>query len=155
MTPQEFETLPIQVSDGGAATFRLSFSASLPGTVASGGDPTNGPWSGSHQRRAVVSHGILIDGVTIGRFDLSGGGLTEFQPGTDSIAEFKVLKPKLRRIREHRRRNHQLYLQFGTNQFHGLLFEYLQVLLANAGRCVPRGVSGHAKDNVKENDLWI
>ena len=152
VTPQEFETLPIQVSDGGRDLQSFIFS-SLPGTVASGGDPTNGPWSGSINGGQLFSHEILIDGVTIGRFDLSGGGLTEFQPGTDSIAEFKVQSSNY--SAEYGNTGGgvaNFTYKSGTNQFHGLLFEYLKNPVANAAGVFPGAFPGTPKDNVKENN---
>jgi len=153
VTPQEFETFPIQVSDGGRDLQSIIFS-SLPGTVASGGDPTNGPWSGSINGGQLFSHEILIDGVTIGRFDLSGGGLTEFQPGTDSIAEFKVQSSNY--SAEYGNTGGgvaNFTYKSGTNQFHGLLFEYLKNPVANAAGVFPGAFPGTPKDNVKENNF--
>src|SRR5215813_1763907 len=77
ITPQEFQTLPIEVSDGGRQLQTFIFT-SLPGTV---GDTFAGSINGGQ----LFSHEILIDGVTIGRYDLSGGSLDEFSPGTDAI----------------------------------------------------------------------
>jgi len=82
VSPQEFETLPIEVGDGGRQLQTFIFT-SLPGTAG-------GTFSGSINGGQLFSHEILIDGVTIGRYDLSGGSLDEFSPGTDSIGEFKV-----------------------------------------------------------------
>ena len=101
VSPQEFETLPIEVGDGGRQLQTFIFT-SLPGTA---GDTFSGSINGGQ----LFSHEILIDGVTIGRYDLSGGSLDEFSPGTDSIAEFKVQDVQLfSRIRRNRRRNRQL-----------------------------------------------
>src|SRR3989449_6943742 len=82
VSPQEFETLPIEVGDGGRQLQTFIFT-SLPGAV---GDTFAGSINGGQ----LFSHEILIDGVTIGRYDLSGGSLDEFSPGTDAIGEFKV-----------------------------------------------------------------
>src|SRR5215469_17633867 len=65
VNPQEFETLPIQVSDGGRQLQTFIFT-SLHGTA---GDTFSGSINGGQ----LFSHEILIDGVTIGRYDLSGG----------------------------------------------------------------------------------
>ena len=82
VSAEEFETLPIEVGDGGRQLQTFIFT-SLPGTV---GDTFSGSINGGQ----LFSHEILIDGVTIGRYDLSGGSLDEFSPGTDAIGEFKV-----------------------------------------------------------------
>src|SRR5690348_4378808 len=115
--PQEFETLPIEVGDGGRQLQTFIFT-SLPGTV---GDTFSGSINGGQ----LFSHEILIDGVTIGRYDLSGGSLDEFSPGTDSIGEFKVQMTNYSaEYGETGGGIANFVMKSGTNQFHGTAFEY-------------------------------
>src|SRR5438552_17362485 len=62
VSPQEFETLPIEVGDGGRQLQTFIFT-SLPGAV---GDTFAGSINGSQ----LFSHQILIDGCLISRYDL-------------------------------------------------------------------------------------
>ena len=145
VSAQEFETLPIEVGDGGRQLQTFIFT-SLPGTVG-------GTFAGSINGGQLFSHEILIDGVTIGRYDLSGGGLDEFSPGTDSIGEFKVqMSNYSAEYGETGGGIANFVYKSGTNQFHGTLFEYNKNpvfnaagVLANAGQA-PKG-------NQKENNF--
>ena len=141
VSPQEFETLPIEVGDGGRQLQTFIFT-SLPGAV---GDTFSGSINGGQ----LFSHEILIDGVTIGRYDLSGGSLDEFSPGTDSIAEFKVQTSNYSaEYGETGGGIANFSYKSGTNDFHGTLFEYNKNPVFNA-----TGVFGPPKDNQKENNF--
>ena len=145
VSPDEFETLPIEVGDGGRQLQTFIFT-SLPGTV---GDTFAGSINGGQ----LFSHEILIDGVTIGRYDVSGGSLDEFSPGTDAIGEFKVQTSNYSaEYGETGGGIANFSYKSGTNDFHGSLFEYNKNpvfnaagLLANAGRA--------PKSNQKENNF--
>ena len=141
VSPDEFETLPIEVGDGGRQLQTFIFS-SLPGTV---GDTFSGSINGGQ----LFSHEILIDGVTIGRYDLSGGSLDEFSPGTDAIGEFKVQTSNYSaEYGETGGGIANFSYKSGTNDFHGTLFEYNKNPMFNA-----TGVFGPPKDNQKENNF--
>src|SRR5215469_4061418 len=139
--PDEFETLPIEVGDGGRQLQTFIFT-SLPGTV---GDTFSGSINGGQ----LFSHEILIDGVTIGRYDLSGGSLDEFSPGTDAIGEFKVQTSNYSaEYGETGGGVANFSYKSGTNEFHGSLFEYNKNPVFNA-----TVVFGPPKDNEKENNF--
>ncbi|MBZ5546151.1 MAG: carboxypeptidase-like regulatory domain-containing protein, partial [Acidobacteriia bacterium] len=124
LSPQEFQTLPIQVDDGGRQPQSFIFS-SLPGT-------TGDAWSGSINGGQEFSHQILIDGITIGRYDLSGGSMAEYSPSTDAIGEFKVQANSY--SAEYGGTSSAIVnfsLKSGTNQFHGTAFEYNKNPVAN------------------------
>ena len=141
VSPQEFETLPIEVGDGGRQLQTFIFT-SLPGTA---GDTFSGSINGGQ----LFSHEILIDGVTIGRYDLSGGSLDEFSPGTDAIGEFKVQTSNYSaEFGETGGGIANFTYKSGTNDFHGSLFEYNKNPVFNA-----TGVFGPPKDNQKENNF--
>ena len=145
VNPQEFETLPIQVSDGGRQLQTFIFT-SLPGTA---GDTFSGSINGGQ----LFSHEILIDGVTIGRYDLSGGSLDEFSPGTDSIAEFKVQTSNYSaEYGETGGGIANFSYKSGTNDFHGSLFEYNKNPVFNAAGVLVDTFGGQ-KNNEKENNF--
>ena len=145
VSPQEYETLPVELSDGGRALQTFIFT-SLPGTA---GDTFSGSINGGQ----LFSHEILIDGVTIGRYDLSGGSLDEFSPGTDSIAEFKVqMSNYSAEYGETGGGIANFSYKSGTNDFHGTLFEYNKNPVFNAAG-VLADTFGTPKDNEKENNF--
>jgi hypothetical protein len=145
VSPQEFETLPVEVGDGGRQLQTFIFT-SLPGTV---GDTFSGSINGGQ----LFSHEILIDGVTIGRYDLSGGSLDEFSPGTDSIAEFKVQSSNYSaEYGETGGGIANFTYKSGTNDFHGTLFEYNKNPVFNAAGVLVDTFGGQ-KDNQKENNF--
>src|SRR5438552_5132948 len=146
VTAQEFETFPIEVSDGGRQLQTFIFT-SLPGTV---GDTLAGSINGGQ----LFSHEILIDGVTIGRYDLSGGSLDEFSPGTDAIGEFKVQTSNYSaEYGETGGGIANFSYKSGTNDFHGTLFEYNKNPVFNAAGAVVNANPGTPKDNEKENNF--
>jgi len=145
VTPEEFEALPVELGDGGRDLQTFIFS-SMPGTIGSS-------WSGSINGGQLFSHEIMIDGVSIGRYDLSGGGLTETQPGTDSIAEFKVQSSNYSaEFGDTGGGVANFTYKSGTNQFHGSAFEYLYNPVFNAAGELANAYHT-AKDNTKENDF--
>jgi hypothetical protein len=145
MTPDEFQLLPIEVDDGGRNPQTFIFT-SLPGTV---GDT----WSGSINGGQLFSHEILIDGVTIGRYDLQGGSMDEYSPGTDSIGEFKVqMSNYSAEYGETGGGIANFSMKSGTNSFHGTAFEYNKNPVFNAAGLVANATGG-LKDNEKENNF--
>jgi len=145
VTPLEFQTLPIQVGDGGRNPQTFIFS-SLPGTS---GDTFSGSINGGQ----LFSHEILIDGVTLGRYDLAGGGMDEYSPGTDAIGEFKVQMTNYSaEYGETGGGIANFSLKSGTNQFHGTAFEYNKNPVFNAAGLLANAF-GTPKDNQKENNF--
>ena len=145
VSPQEYETLPVELGDGGRALQTFIFT-SLPGTA---GDTFSGSINGGQ----LFSHEILIDGVTIGRYDLSGGSLDEFSPGTDAISEFKVqMSNYSAEYGETGGGIANFSYKSGTNDFHGTLFEYNKNPVFNAAGVVA-DTFGTPKDNQKENNF--
>jgi carboxypeptidase family protein/TonB-dependent receptor-like protein len=145
VSPQEYETLPVILDDGGRALQSFIF-RSLPGT-------TGDTFSGSINGGQLFSHEILIDGVTIGRYDLSGGSLDEFSPGTDAISEFKVQTSNYSaEYGETGGGIANFSYKSGTNDFHGTLFEYNKNPVFNAAG-VLADTFRTPKDNEKENNF--
>jgi len=79
---REVHAWPILVSDGTRQLQDFIFRA-MPGTQGNG-------FAGSINGGQAYSHEILIDGITLGRFDLNGGSNAEFTPTMDAVSEFKL-----------------------------------------------------------------
>jgi hypothetical protein len=79
---EEYKSWPIFLDDGQRQIQSFIFS-SLPGT-------TGGTFEGSINGGQEYSHEILIEGIPVGRNDLSGGNNNEFSPSAEAIGEFKL-----------------------------------------------------------------
>src|SRR5206468_1271264 len=82
-----------------------------------------GEFAGSINGGQSYSHEILIDGITIGRFDLNGGSNNEFTATMDAVDQFKLQTGAL----SAQYGNTQTALvnfgmKSGTNQYHGGAF---------------------------------
>jgi hypothetical protein len=82
ITTEEYKSWPVVVGDGQRQIQQFIFD-SLPGTT---GDTFKGSINGGQE----YSHEILIEGMPIGRADLSGGNNNEFSPSAEAIGEFKL-----------------------------------------------------------------
>src|SRR5438132_2107174 len=99
------------------------------------------------------SHQILIDGVTIIRYDVSEISLDEFSPATDTIGEFKVQTSNYSaEYGETGGGIANFTYKSGTNDFHGSLFEYNKNPAFNAAGVLVNTFGGQ-KDNQKENNF--
>ncbi|MGH9438725.1 MAG: carboxypeptidase regulatory-like domain-containing protein, partial [Terriglobia bacterium] len=145
ITPQEFQALPIQVDDGGRDIETFVW-ASLPGTI---GNSYQGSINGGQQ----FSANIVIDGISVARYDMSGGALAEFSPTADSIGEFKVQMANYSAEYDNTGGGIMNFaMKSGTNQFHGSVFEFLQNPIFNAAG-LEANAFGLAKDNTRQNDF--
>jgi len=79
ITAEEYKDWPILVSDGQRQLQEFIFD-SLPGT-------TGNTFAGSINGGQQYSHEILIDGIPVGRSDLSGGNNDEFSPSAEAVGE--------------------------------------------------------------------
>ena len=144
MPPTEFETLPIEIGDGGRDPQTFIY-LSLAGTIG-------GPGYGSINGGQPYSTQVLIDGVTVGRYDYNDG-LTEFSPSTDAIGEFNVLTSNY--SAEYGQTGSGIAsfsMKSGTNQFHGTAYEYLKNPVFNAAGVVA-DTFNKPKNNTKDNDF--
>ncbi|HEY7211310.1 MAG TPA: TonB-dependent receptor [Bryobacteraceae bacterium] len=82
ITTEEYKAWPILVEDGQRQIQQFIFD-SLPGST---GNTFQGSINGGQQ----YSHEILIEGIPVGRSDLSGGNNNEFSPSAEAIGEFKM-----------------------------------------------------------------
>ncbi|HUX10711.1 MAG TPA: TonB-dependent receptor [Terriglobia bacterium] len=145
MSPKEFATLPISLNDGGRQLQTFIFT-SLPGA-------TGDTFAGSLNGGQLFSSEIMIDGISIGRYDLNGGSLTEFTPSTDAIGEFNVQMSSYSAEYGNTGGGVQNFvMKSGTNQWHGTLYEYLQNEALNAAGFTNNAFGGN-KPSHKDNDF--
>ena len=116
MNDKLFHELPIAISDVRQAQ-QFIFQSS-PGT-------TGETFSGSINGGQLFSHEILIDGISIARYDISGGSLDEFTPSVDAIGEFKLQANNYSaQYGESQGGIVSFTMKSGTNDFHGSVYEY-------------------------------
>ncbi|MBI1940270.1 MAG: TonB-dependent receptor [Acidobacteria bacterium] len=116
MNDKLFHELPIAIGDVRQAQEFIF--KSLPGT-------TGETFSGSINGGQLFSHEIMIDGISIARYDISGGSLDEFTPSVDAIGEFKLQANNYSaQYGESQGGIVSFTMKSGTNNFHGSVYEY-------------------------------
>ena len=119
ITSQEYKAWPVTVDDGQRQIQSFIFS-SLPGTT---GNTFQGSINGGQQ----YSHEILIEGIPVGRSDLSGGNNNEFSPSAEAIGEFKLQTGAIgAQYNGGQTAVANFTIKSGTNDLHGSGFYYLQ-----------------------------
>ena len=119
ITTQEYKAWPVTVDDGQRQIQSFIFS-SLPGT-------TGGTFQGSINGGQQYSHEILIEGIPVGRADLSGGNNNEFSPSAEAIGEFKLQTGAVgAQYNGGQTAVANFTIKSGTNDLHGSGFYYLQ-----------------------------
>jgi hypothetical protein len=145
LTAEEFQTLPVFISDGGRQIDTFVWN-SLPGTT-----PDWAPYA-SISGGQDSSNSVLIDGVTIGRYDW-GSDLGEQTPGTDAVGEFKVQMSNY--SAEYGTTGggiENFTIKSGTNQFHGNADEFNNNPIWDANGWSNNAFGG-SKANEKENNF--
>jgi hypothetical protein len=144
VSPQEFQTLPVILSDGARPLDSFIYT-SLPGAVSgTGGNSISGGQG--------VSNSILVDGLTLGRFD-ANDALGEFSPSTDAVGEFSVVMSNF--SAEYGQSGGgvaSFSLKSGTNKYHGTLYEYWENPLFNAAGFT-ENANGQPKSSIRQNDF--
>ena len=116
---EEYKSWPIVVGDGQRQIQEFIFD-SLPGTT---GNTFQGSINGGQQ----YSHEILIEGIPLGRADLSGGNNNEMSPSLDAIGDFKLQTGSVgAQYNGGQTAIANFSIKSGTNEFHGGLIYYLQ-----------------------------
>jgi len=116
---EEFKAWPIFTGDGQRQIQEFIFD-SLPGT-------TGGTFQGSINGGQQYSHEILIDGMALGRADLSGGNNNEMSPSLDAIGDFKLQTGAVSaEYNGGQTAVANFSIKSGTNSLHGSGFYYLQ-----------------------------
>lgn len=118
ITTEEYKDWPIQVNDGQRQLQEFIFD-SLPGT-------TGNTFAGSINGGQQYSHEILIEGIPIGRSDLSGGNNDEFSPSAEAVGEFKLQTGAISaQYNGGQTAVANFEIKSGTNDLHGSAFYYL------------------------------
>jgi len=122
---EEYKSWPIFVEDGQRQIQSFIFT-SLPGT-------TGGTFEGSINGGQEYSHEILIEGIPVGRSDLSGGNNNEFSPSAEAISEFKLQTGAVSaQYNGGQTAVANFNIKSGTNDLHGSAFWYGQNEAFNA-----------------------
>ncbi len=119
ITTEEYLNWPIIVGDGQRQIQDFIF-RSLPGTT---GSTFQGSINGGQQ----YSHEILIEGIPLGRMDLSGGNNNEMSPSAEAVGEFKLHTGAMgAQYNGGQTAVANFGVKSGTNDLHGSLFYYGQ-----------------------------
>jgi hypothetical protein len=155
ITTEEYKSWPIVVGDGQRQIQQFIFD-SLPGTT---GDTFKGSINGGQE----YSHEILIEGMPIGRADLSGGNNNEFSPSAEAIGEFKLQTGAIgAEYNGGQTAVANFTIRSGTNDLHGSAFYYGQNEALNAAN-LSTTTSGAKKARYREHNygysaggpIWI
>jgi hypothetical protein len=133
---EEYKSWPIIVDDGQRQIQSFIFS-SLPGT-------TGGTFQGTINGGQQFSHEILIEGIPVGRSDLSGGNNNEFSPSAEAIGEFKLQTGAISaQYNGGQTAVANFNIKTGTNDLHGSAYLYLQNEALNALTLQTKTLGGH------------
>lgn len=136
ITTEEYKSWPIVVGDGQRQIQQFIFD-SLPGTT---GDTFKGSINGGQE----YSHEILIEGMPIGRADLSGGNNNEFSPSAEAIGEFKLQTGAIgAEYNGGQTAVANFTIRSGTNSLHGSGFYYGQNEALDAANLNTTTIGGH------------
>src|SRR2546425_9297161 len=134
---EEFKSWPIIIDDGQRQIQSFIFS-SLPGT-------SGGTFQGSINGGQQYSHEILIEGIPIGRSDLSGGNNNEFSPSAEAVGEFKLQTGAMgAQYNGGQDTVANFHIQNGTKDLHRRAIYYIQNKAINA-LDLPSNADGNKK----------
>lgn len=144
ISSEEYKSWPILLSDGQRQIQDFIFT-SLPGTT---GETFEGSINGGQN----YSHEILIEGIPIGRSDLSGGNNSEFSPSAEAIGEFKLQTGVVgAEYNGGQTAVANFAIKSGTNTLHGSGFYYMQNEALNSTALSDK-VNGQKKSKYRENN---
>ena len=141
---EEYKSWPIFVDDGQRQIQAFIFS-SLPGA-------TGNTFEGSINGGQEYSHEILIEGIPVGRNDLSGGNNNEFSPSAEAISEFKLQTGAVSaQYNGGQTAIANFTIKSGSNDLHGSGFWYVQNEAFNAEDLSTK-TQGKKKPRFRENN---
>lgn len=118
VSAEDYHDWPISSDDDGQRQIGNFIFSALPGTT---GDTYLGSINGS----PTGSHDVYIEGISVGRADISGS-TSEFQPSVDAISEFRLQTGGLSAAYGGGLTAVANYtVKSGTNELHGTAYEYL------------------------------
>jgi hypothetical protein len=145
ISTEEYKAWPILVSDGQRQIQEFIFQ-SLPGT-------TGNTFQGSINGGQNYSHEILIEGIPIGRSDLSGGNNNEFSPSAEAISEFKLQTGAIQaQYNGGQTAVANFGIKSGTNELHGSAFYYGQNEALNAFTIADKSVEDPTKARFRQHN---
>jgi len=119
VSPKEFKSWPIMIGGDGHRLIQSFIFSSLPGTEGSS-------FQGSINGGQAYSHEILIDGIPLGRFDLTGGSNNELSPSADAVSQFKVQTGAFNAsFGGGETAVANFAIKSGTNHLHGTAYSYI------------------------------
>jgi hypothetical protein len=140
----EYRNWPIFLDDGQRQIQEFIFT-SLPGT-------TGNTFEGSINGGQEYSHEILIEGIPVGRNDLSGGNNNEFSPSVEAIGDFKLQTGAVSaQYGGGQTAMANFTIKSGTNDLHGSAFWYFQNEALNAEDLSTK-TQGLKKPRFRENN---
>jgi len=117
ISAEDYHDWPINSDDDGQRQIGNFIFSALPGTA---GDTYLGSINGS----PTGSHDVYIEGISVGRADISGS-TSEFQPSVDAISEFRLQTGDLSAAYGGGLTAVANYtVKSGTNELHGTAYEY-------------------------------
>jgi hypothetical protein len=147
ITTEEFKSWPIFLDDGQRQIQSFIFT-SLPGT-------TGNTFQGSINGGQLYSHEVLIEGIPVGRADLSGGNTNEFSPSAEGVGEFKLQSGAIgAQYNGGQTAVANFSIKSGTNDLHGSAFWYVQNEAFNAWNLAAKSTMqpGQKKNKQRENN---
>jgi hypothetical protein len=121
VSAEDYHDWPINSDNDGQRQINSFVFNSLPGTDESSAGGGYGSINGS----PTGSHEVYIEGISIGRADVSGA-ISEFQPSVDAISEFRLQTGGLNAAYGGGLTAVANFnVKSGTNQLHGTAYEYL------------------------------
>jgi hypothetical protein len=155
VTAQEYHDWPVSSNDDGQRQIGSFIFTVLPGTS---GDTYLGSINGS----PTGSHEAYIEGISIGRADISGSS-AEFEPSVDAINEFRLQTGSLSSEYGGGLTAVANYnVKSGTNDLHGTAYEYFMNKSLNANSFDNNAVGAKKSPFVQNNfgtavggPLWI
>jgi hypothetical protein len=124
-TEREVHSWPLMIGEGTRQLQTFIFT-SMPGTQGN-------QWEGSINGGQAFSHEVLIDGITVGRFDINGANTLEFTAAMDAVSEFKLQTGAISAQYGNTQTGLANFgLKSGTNDCHGSAFWFHQNSALNA-----------------------
>src|SRR5579871_713808 len=145
ISAQDYHEWPVDSNDDGQRQIGSFIFNVLPGTS---GDTYLGSINGS----PTGSHEVYIEGISIGRADISGSS-AEFEPSVDAISEFRLQTGALSAAYGGGLTAVANYnVKSGTNQLHGTAYEYFINNKLNANG-FDNNAFGNKKTPFKQNNF--
>jgi len=147
VSAEDYHDWPVNSNDDGQRQIGSFIFNALPGTS---GDTYLGSINGS----PTGSHEVYIEGISIGRADISGSS-AEFEPSVDAISEFRLQTGGLSAAYGGGLTAVANYsAKSGTNELHGTAYDYLENNVLNANS-FDNNAYGSPKSPFRQNNFGV